>query len=280
MIYDCFPFNNELDLLDIRLHVLDDYVDRFVLCESPWTQAGRPKSLHFNQNKSKFAEFLPKITHLVVDQLIGGTNHWLRENYQRNFLINGLQDAKSDDLIFISDLDEIWDPKKLGQIQDKGITIFMQNYYRYYLNLRSPDRPYWLIGTRVVRRRELSTPQEIRNWGGRFKPVIEKPVIFDGGWHFSDLGGPEVVREKLVNSADQQLDPAGWGKPIPPGLSAHFAKDFSNLERVRDRIAAGQDVKGVQPFIWRPVPIDETFPAYIRENKEKFAHLIYKEPIC
>ena len=280
MIYDRFPFNNELDILDIRLNILDPYVDYFVLCEAPWTQAGKPKPLYFDQNRANFQKFLSKIIYLTPDRMPGGPNHWIRENYQRDWLSEGLFGASSRDIILVSDADEIWNPAKLDEIRPSGITIFLQDYYRYYLNLRSPDRPYWPIGTRATHFHEMASPQGMRNWGGRFKPILRKQVIFNGGWHFSDLGGPEVVRKKLMNCADQQMDPLGWKRPIAPGTSAGFIYDFSKLDRIKERIAAGKDVKGIEPFIWQPVPIDETFPEYIRVNQKRFAHLIYKEPLC
>ncbi|MFH1563854.1 MAG: N-acetylglucosaminyltransferase, partial [Nitrospirota bacterium] len=105
MIIDCFMFFNELDLLEIRLHSLASYVDRFVLVESPITHSGNPKPLFFEENKDKFKDF--NITHLIY--LPAERGIWGREIRQRAYLLNGIADADPEDMILISDVDEIPD---------------------------------------------------------------------------------------------------------------------------------------------------------------------------
>lgn len=118
-VYDCFTFFNELDLLEIRLNELDPVVDRFVLVEATVTQRGQPKSLFFRENRERFTKFLPKIEHVVVEDMPAGpqtkSNNWKRENFQRRAIMRGLASAQADDFVLISDLDEIPMPKRSRQ---------------------------------------------------------------------------------------------------------------------------------------------------------------------
>ena len=118
MIYDCFPFFNELDVLDIRLHVLNDVVDKFVIVEASFTHTGNPKDFIFEQNKGRFADFADKIIHIKLTEKpdppscgIPDERKWFLENFQRNAIVQGLSAAKPTDIIMVSDCDEIPDPK-------------------------------------------------------------------------------------------------------------------------------------------------------------------------
>ena len=114
MVYDCFPFFNELDILKVRLNVLSDVVDRFIIEESTVTFSGQPKELCFEQNKEMFAEFLDRITYIVVDDSPVEALTHERDYFQKNKLIQGLKDAKEDDVIIFGDLDEI--PEELALV--------------------------------------------------------------------------------------------------------------------------------------------------------------------
>ncbi|MBO6196917.1 MAG: glycosyl transferase GT17 family protein, partial [Butyrivibrio sp.] len=119
MVYDCFPFFNEVDILKLRLNILNPYVDRFVIEESTVTFSGEPKELVFEKYKDQFKEFLDKITYIVVDDTpIEGADTYVRDYYQKNNLIKGLKDATSDDVIIMSDADEIPCPETLKNIID------------------------------------------------------------------------------------------------------------------------------------------------------------------
>ena len=115
MIYDCFMFFNELEVLDIRLHELGSCVDKFVLVESTKTHRGNNKPLHFNDNKWMFKEYLDRIIHIIVEDLPELRNSWHQsqppgwniENFQRNCITRGLVECNDNDVIVISDIDEI-----------------------------------------------------------------------------------------------------------------------------------------------------------------------------
>ena len=120
MIYDCFTFFNELDILELRLNILYKYVDKFVIVEGNKTHTGKDKDFIFEQNKNRFEKFLDKIIYIKVEdfpslensQTSEDGNKWLYENYQRDAIMRGLTECKDDDIIITSDCDEIINPKK------------------------------------------------------------------------------------------------------------------------------------------------------------------------
>jgi beta-1,4-mannosyl-glycoprotein beta-1,4-N-acetylglucosaminyltransferase len=207
-----------------------------------------------------------------------GPDYWIRENHQRNAILKGLENANLDDIILISDLDEIWRPSKLEEIAPTGISIFLQDLYCYYLNMRSADKPHWPIGTRAIHLGDMTTPQDVRDWGGHFRPIGDKYTIFNGGWHFSYLGGAERVKQKLINTADQVYDTKALrkltGRELKPGRRVPFVQDYLHLDKIRERIEKGADVTGMSACVWQKCAIDNTYPEYIQENQDKFAKYI------
>ena len=123
-IYDCFQFFDEEHILDLRLNILYEFIDFFVLVESTIDHQGKPKKLNFDSKK--FKKFNDKIIYIVVDDTaevikkphFGGES--LVEQHQRNSLTRGLKKCHEDDLIILSDVDEIPDLKKLNQIKYMG----------------------------------------------------------------------------------------------------------------------------------------------------------------
>ena len=117
MIYDCFSYWDEDLLLDLRLNILDNYVDYFVIVEGNKTWQNNPKKLRFEIDK--FKKFKNKIIYVPVTDLPDGEDPYLRENHQRNAIVNGLNNANDNDVIIISDLDEIPDPRKINLFDPK-----------------------------------------------------------------------------------------------------------------------------------------------------------------
>lgn len=115
MIVDAFMFYNEFDVLELRLELLDKYVDRFVLVESEVNHVGGPKELFFQNNKERYAKWLPKITHVIMtaEEAPKDPSPWAREKYQRNCILRGIEDVPNDALVLISDVDEIPDMGKV-----------------------------------------------------------------------------------------------------------------------------------------------------------------------
>ena len=157
MIYDCFSYWDEDLLLDLRLNILDNYIDYFVIVEGNKTWQNNPKKLRFEIDK--FKKFKNKIIYVPVTDLPDGEDPYLRENYQRNAIVNGLNNANNNDLIIISDLDEIPDPNKINLFDPKKrYAAFKQKHFYYKFNLQSIKFPDW-YGSRICVKKYLKSPQ-------------------------------------------------------------------------------------------------------------------------
>ena len=159
-LYDCFMYNNEDELLEVRLNILNKFVNKFIIVESLYDHQGKKKKLNFKINK--FIKFKKKIRYLVLKKFPEGYDSWERENYNRNYLINGLYDANPNDYIIISDLDEI--PKIINKkiFLKKKFTVFNQDMFYYKFNLKNVTEPKWM-GSRACKKKHLLSPQWIRN---------------------------------------------------------------------------------------------------------------------
>jgi hypothetical protein len=140
-VYDCFSFFNELDVLEIRLNELDKYVDYFVLVEMTVTHKGDPKPLYFEQNKKRFDKFLHKIIHIVVADYPQVNDPWIREHYQRNCIERGLNNCNNNDIIIISDVDEIPRGTKISEFKEHKI-----QHIAYFTWTDANDLEEWEIG--------------------------------------------------------------------------------------------------------------------------------------
>jgi beta-1,4-mannosyl-glycoprotein beta-1,4-N-acetylglucosaminyltransferase len=235
MIVDCFTFFREFDILELRLRTLEDVVDRFVLCEAAFTYRGDPKPLLFDPQAERFARWRDRIT---VIEYPGPPNPdpWVNEKGQRDYLATGLADLGPDDLVLVSDCDEIPDPANVTLAPPPGGIIGHHMLFaRGYLNRLASERPVW-VGTRSA------TMATYRANGG-FSAVRNLPTdritIVDGGWHFSSTGGAAVMALKMRSYAH-------WEYDVPY---------YRDLHRLAVMYEGDEDV-------W--VPIDERFPAALR----------------
>jgi beta-1,4-mannosyl-glycoprotein beta-1,4-N-acetylglucosaminyltransferase len=198
MIYDCFMLFNELDVLELRFSELEEAVDRFVVVEAPVTHAGLPKSLAFAENRHRFSRWNDRVVHVVVEDMPKGPDPWSRERYQRNALVRGLRDAAPTDGVIISDADEIPKPSAIRQWSpDMGLRCFEQFMCYYWLNCVGG---LW-AGSRILSKEQLLQFRDataVRHQGC--------PVLDQGGWHFSFLGGCPQIAAKLEAYAHQDLN--------------------------------------------------------------------------
>lgn len=227
-IYDCFMYMNEDVVLDLRLNYLDSYVDFFVIVESKYFHNGNKKNLNFDINK--FLKFKEKIIYLVLDvepndievvketdsEKVKNSKHILngmrRDFFQRNFITNGLKECRDEDIVLISDIDEI--PKLENfNINTIGndIVFFKQKMFYYKFNLCSTLIEWF--GTRACKKKNLKSPQWLRNLKPKQYPFWRFDIFFssnkvkklrfidDGGWHFSYLNTAEQIENKLKNYA-------------------------------------------------------------------------------
>ena len=280
MIYDCFQFFNELDILKIRLHVLSPVVDRFVISEATETFSGLKKPLYYEENKAMFAEFEDKIIHVVVEDTPQGGTHE-RDTFQKNAVTRGLAGCTDDDIVIFSDLDEIPNPDKIREIlqnfQEDKIYHFAQRLFYCYLNMEEVSGSLLSyagecegvarkkgIGTKMLSYK-LLREQHLLLGELRFPERKEIGIrVEDGGWHFGYMGGHgekdirKRVQEKVVSAAHQEYN------------SKHV------LSNVTDQIKDGKDIFGRNAQFVR-CEIDESFPEYIREHQKELDFLIMHE---
>jgi len=285
-IYDAFLFFNELELLELRMNILNDVVDYFVVVESTKTFSSKPKQLFFNENKHLFEKFKDKIIHVVIEDTPNnfitidyikepiteldilknkilkyvdespGWEHtnpahiqWGVETFQRESIIRGLVNCNNEDIIVISDVDEIPNPNELKKIKEnsEGVFNFTQNMYYYYLNMlkeknwSGPKACYWgklkTISLNSLRQNKHTTN-----------------VISDGGWHFSFMGGETKIIEKLEAYAHQEYNTPYYKENVKNNISSN-----------NDPFFRGQLTQ---------VQIDNTYPKYLLDNLEKYSHMI------
>ncbi|MCR4901337.1 MAG: glycosyl transferase GT17 family protein [Butyrivibrio sp.] len=280
MVYDCFQFFNELDMLKIRLNVMSPVVDKFVISEATETFSGLKKPLYYEENKEMFKEFEDKIIHLVVDDTPPGFTHD-RDTFQKNAVTRGLKDCTDDDIIIFSDLDEIPNPDKVREIlsdfQEDKIYHFAQRLFYCYLNMEEVsgnllsyagefegvERKKW-IGSKMI---SYKLMRELGLKCGELRFPERKEIgirVDDGGWHFGYMGGhgekdvKKRVTEKVVSAAHTEYN------------SKHV------LGQVENQIKDGKDIFGRDARFVK-AEIDESYPLYIREHQKELDYLIFHE---
>lgn len=198
-------------MLEIRLNILDKYVDKFVIIEARETFSGVPKPLYFEENKERFSKWKDKIIHYVVEEgdkeiekqamlspnTGSGEHYWLREFYQKESAKKALSFCEDDDLVFISDVDEIWSHTVfLADIDSDKIYKPRQKPYMYYLNQRTDED--WLGWTGTVFTRYKNIKNACINHL-RTDSMTEYVVIENGGWHFNSIGGKEKKQKAFMH---------------------------------------------------------------------------------
>ena len=264
MIYDCFSYWDEDLLLDLRLNTLNNYVDYFVIVEGNKTWQNNSKKLRFDINK--FQKFKKKIIYVAVEDMPDGQDPYLRENFQRNSIMRGLSQSSENDLILISDLDEIPDPKKIKYFDKKmRYAVFQQKHFYYKFNLQSQMHPLWL-GSRICIKKYLKSPQWLRDLKFKKRPFwrLDKRylnnIIENGGWHFCNLKSPEDLLYKYKNLYETN-DPFHFKEKIE--------EKYLNIEEISKRVATGEDIIGRNDR-FNKIILDNSFPDYLIKNKFLF----------
>ena len=223
-IFDCFMYFDEEIVLDTRLNYLDPFVDYFVIVESCFTHRGDKRDLNFNIKK--YEKFKDKIIYKVYDQIPNKIekvlenddeskkstkyimNALYRENGQRNFISEGIKEASDEDLILVSDVDEIPNLSNidLGSVTEK-IILFKQDMFYYKFNLKLPNTEW--TGTKGCKKKNFVSAQWLRDIKDRKysffrldtffseKKYISVKIINNGGWHFSNIKTAEEIEHKL-----------------------------------------------------------------------------------
>ena len=276
MIFDCFTFFNELDILEIRLHEMAPVVDRFVLVEARKSFQGADKPLYFDENKDRFAPFLDKIEHIIVDfpddlglYRKAASAAWAREYYQRDQIARGLKAARAEDLVIVSDVDEIIRSTTLQQAvrdyQAGTMVVFSCPVYSYYFNRRL-KKNNWYLGPRLCAFPFFRSGQEQRwtklfasrglrgsllgEWHTRVWNKLntgfggQMVEIDEAGWHFTSIGGWDAFRAKMQAFAhEEQMD----------------------LEIFKQQSAFEADIRDTTDRI-----AIEMMPQYLQDHQERF----------
>jgi len=229
-IIDGFIFYNELQMLHYRLSILYDVVDYFILVESTHTHIGKEKPLFYEENKEQFAKFQDKIIHIIVDDFpykypnidISKGEQWKNENYQRDCIKKGFEKIELDekDVLLISDLDEIIDPKLLTIFKHKDfhfpikIHRLEQDFYYYNLNSKQCQKWYFAKVVSYGTFCELSIScNDIRHYN-------QCTIFQKGGWHLSYFGDSKFIQNKIQNFTHQEYND----------------EKYTNVERIEEKI--------------------------------------------
>ena len=286
-------FDEEM-VLDVRLNTLNQFVDFFVIVESRFTHKGDQRNLTFNQKK--FEKFKDKIIYLVyenqpkeIQEINDGDsvteksikfilNAGYRENAQRNYIKHGLTEAKENDIILISDVDEIPNLQniKFNEI-NKKIILFKQNMFYYKFNLHLPNL-IW-TGTKACKKRDLINPQWLRNTKDRKYPFYRFDTLFsknkhrsieyiiNGGWHFTNIKNAEQIEHKLksyLHHREFEVDPLSV-KQINEIIKNKRAIYNLSVDKTESKFENGNKL---EKFELKGLPI------YIQENLNNFKEWI------
>ena len=242
-IYDCFTFFNELELLELRLELLYPYVDYFVLVESTVTHRGQSKPLFYKENEVNFTKYKDKIIYLRLDgkEIDTYPNDWSIENLQRNTISNGLKNCDSNDLIIVSDLDEIPNPTILKQLKESSLSIKnnLIKPHRVFRKSTSKAQDYckyirlltkYCTNASILEALQITPLSFLQNhyyyyinylhpdkWCGSVISLYKNmqspqtlrnlrrrlPIIKNGGWHFAYMGGYERILKKVNSTVDE-----------------------------------------------------------------------------
>ena len=256
MIYDIITYNGEKELFDIRYNILKDFVDEFRVIEFDHTFSGNPKHSLFHLNLPKVKSYYvtestwSKYHDLALSspntQYGKGAEHWVREFCQKESIKDCLTDLKDEDICFIGDCDEIWNPS-LAQYEPKRGHKLGLLVYSYYLNNKSSEQFYGTLWTKygIIKEKTLNHLRSISSYHEQ---------IPNGGWHFTSMGGHENVKKKLTDS--YTVD--SYAPPVV----------LNNLE---ENIRNNKDFLG-RDFTYK---IDESqWPQYLKDNKDKYKHLM------
>jgi beta-1,4-mannosyl-glycoprotein beta-1,4-N-acetylglucosaminyltransferase len=289
-------FFDEEMLLDLRLNVLDKFVNEFIIVESSYTHSGERRKLIFDINK--YSKFKKKINYIVLKDYPAGIeeinkndseseisrkeilNALKRENLQRDTILNGFKNINEDDWIVISDLDEIPDLTNINfkNIENK-IIFFKQKVFYYKLNLELQTQ-YW-VGSKACKKKNLKSPQWLRNIKDKIYPKWRVDILFsekkyndiffveNGGWHFSFVKNPEDIEKKLksyLHHREYDINPLGIEK-IKNLINSKLVIYDHRVDQTQYKFGGGQKLQKLNL---------EFLPKYIKVNKEKYLDWLEK----
>ena len=285
-IIDCTTYYSEDLMLDVRFNILNNYVSKFIVVESKYSHSGEKKMLNFNIDN--FPKFKDKIKYLVIENEPQGIvpnkdnsasikrmNSLLRIEQSYNFILNGLKDVSDDDLICLSDNDEIPNFESEDFKNSKNdIFIFKQLFFYYKFNLFYDLIPWY--GTKACKKRKLISLSWLRNLKNKKYPwwrfdtyfsdikQTNLKIINNGGWHFTNLKTAEEIFKKLSNFGHHdEFDNSG--------LTVNDIQDSINNRMVNYNHLADKTVENKYNAQYKlQLADDKILPEYIINNKDKY----------
>ena len=252
---DLFTYNGEEDLLEIRLNTLDSYVDEFIICEARSTFSRFEKPMHWEAQKERFKKWWPKIKYFIIEdnysyeQVIDAYNskytdkqpRWMHEFLQKEEIKYAIEHLKDDDLVYVGDVDEIWEPvPHVGGIQKLKLWV-----YAYHLNLLSSEE-FWGPIRAFYKDIKGQCLNDLRN-------NVDYRTQDYQGVHLTSQGGVEAVKKKVF---DQYTSANYYGVSIIDLVEKNYGKG---------------DYLG-RNFTFK---VDEShWPEWLVINREKFAYLL------
>lgn len=265
-IIDCFTFFNELDLLELRLRLLDDVVDLFVISEGNYTHSGNPKPFIFQMYRERFKKWEHKIFYIPCNLQVDDTikfnkvdaytpedGSWYLENMQRNALAYSNDKIKPEDVVLLSDLDEIPHPFLLEQFKNNRSTLrsypvsLVQKFSCFWINYEMRGRDENWKGTVVIPGSDWisSYPQEFRDNRNHYNGIAF------GGWHWSYLGGIDKIKTKIESFAHTEFN----------------RDEIKSEENLRKTLDEGKDIYNRDNIRFEKIDIDDV-PSYPKKIKE------------
>lgn len=253
-IIDLTSYNGEADVLELRLNILGDIVDEFIICEAQTTFGGNLKLFHYEEQKERFKKWEHKIKYYKIDEqytqeeldqamsskYTNGEARWVHEYLQKEAIKKAITHLKDDDIVYIGDVDEIWEHRK-----PKGIEKLRLRVYTYYLNMTSSEE-FWGPIRAYYKDVKDKCFNDIRN-------DITYRTFDCQGWHFTNQGGLTALKQKVV---DQYNDVVFNGQLIHQGIEKNF---------------------GIRDYIGRSftLSVDEKdWPPWLKEHRQDYKHMI------
>jgi hypothetical protein len=268
-VYDCFTFFNELDLLELRLSECYDSADYFVIAEANKTFSGNDKRFILEDNWDRYKAFHDKIIYIKVDDMPEGPDAWAREYHQRNALIRGLGSAGDNDVIALTDCDEVLRPRTLNILRndtEHSIWICRHPMFYFKLNYLMTQPRSYHVNPMAVLKKNLSSFQNLRNYMVRWaynQPddynTSEVCTIQHSGWHFTYLGDTAHAATKLLNFAHTE--------------SQHWASKIDVNEIMTRK--GGIDPNSPERFEY--IELDSYFPTTVINNPERWKDYIISD---
>ena len=281
-------------VLDVRLNILNEYVDKFIIVESKFNHKGEERQPLFDINK--FNKFKDKIIYILKSNKPEGIekiqaldsrdeiyrksifNAWKRENLQRNQIMDGLIEADQNDWILISDLDEIPNLKEINLKEIKNKLVFFKQQMMYYKFNLKLENFFW-IGSKACKFKNLRSPQWLRDTKSRKFPWWRIDTLFskrkfkdvyivkNGGWHFSYLKKPKEIEKKLKSirhHIEYDLNPLGVDKIDQKIKNRELIYNYNTDQRTKNKFENNEKIN-----------IDRNqMPSYIQNNLEKYKEWI------